>query len=251
MSASSVISRCTTCGSTPVRSITSCTIETSPTSASWRGERFTNNGSGCPVSGSTSSLAGDPARLGQDPPPHVDDQPGLLGHAEELSRQQKPTRRMVPAHERLHTPNATGRQIDDRLELEHQLLALDRVAQRLFDVEPLDDLGAHTGVEDLHTITAARLGFVHRRVGIAQQLLGRLATRSKRDADAHGHEDLLVADREPTTDLAADTVRELGRLGRTVDTGAEDDELVPTEARDAVVGSRAHPSRRRDMATSS
>ena len=35
---------------------------------------------------------------------------------------------MVPPHERFYAPNATGRQIDNRLELQNELLALDRVA---------------------------------------------------------------------------------------------------------------------------
>ena len=56
--------------------------------------------------------------------------------------------------------------------MERQLVAVERVAQLAFDLEPAHRAGPHLGVEEDAAVAAAFLGPVHRRVGVADQQLG-------------------------------------------------------------------------------
>ena len=81
---------------------------------------------------------------------------------------------------------------DQRLVVQAQLVALDAAAQRGLEREAVADVLAHRLVEELDAL-AAVLGAVHRGVGVADEVLGRLeAVARERDADARLQEDLAV-----------------------------------------------------------
>ena len=63
-------------------------------------------------------------------------------------------------------------EIDQRLVVQLELVALDRMAQVALDRHPLDEPVAQGDVERLETPASELLGAVHRGVGVAQQLLG-------------------------------------------------------------------------------
>ena len=85
------------------------------------------------------------------------------------------TRPRVGCRQRTSASNAgdrVGPQVVDRLVDEHQLVALDRPLQVHLEVQALDDRRVHLGLEDRVAALAARLGAVHRQVGVAKQRLG-------------------------------------------------------------------------------
>ena len=106
---------------------------------------------------------------------------------------------MVPAHERLHSGDRAVRQPDDRLEVEHELLVLDRAPQLGLVVQPIHGRGVHDRIEDpiAHVLVLLRL--VHRDVGLLQELLGRRerALGIVHHADPHARPDDNLAAVDP------------------------------------------------------
>ena len=74
-------------------------------------------------------LADLPAPLQQHEAADGHDQPGLLGHREELLRQQQAAPRVVPAQQGLEARHLAAREVDERLVVDPELAALDRPAQ--------------------------------------------------------------------------------------------------------------------------
>ena len=78
------------------------------------------------------------------------------------------------------------------------LAHLDGPAQVGLGAQPLGGLGAQLLVEDLVAVTAAGLGQVHGRVGVAQQAVGGVVgRRGHGDPDADRGEDLVAVDHRP------------------------------------------------------
>ena len=159
---------------------------------------------------------------------------------------------MLPADQRLEAGDLAAGEGDDRLVVEGELLALDRLAQLLLDLEPEQGAGPHLGVEELAAGPALFLGPVHRRVGVADQHVGvgRLAGRGPGDGDpdAGGDEVLGAADRVGLGEGGGDPVGDRHRLvlvGEAVD---QDAELVAAEAGDDVAGAQVGAEARRDRA---
>ena len=94
---------------------------------------------------------------------------------------------MIPAHQRLDAEQLPLRQVDDRLELEEELVALERAIDVLLEAQPLAQLLLHARLEHDEARLAGCLRVVHRDVGVAQQLLGVVAGLREGDADAGGH----------------------------------------------------------------
>ena len=75
-------------------------------------------------------------------------------------------------------PHALARlQLDDRLVVDAELLALERAPELRFEREPLDRRRMHRRIERLVLAAALRLGAVHRGVGVAQQVVGAAVLR--------------------------------------------------------------------------
>src|SRR4029453_10674691 len=92
-------------------------------------------------------------------------------------------------------------------------------------------LGVHRWLEQLEAIPPVRLRAVHRRVGVAQELVGGrgVGARSERDADAAAERHLAALTKERFPKDAEDPPGD-GGCGRFVRVLLEqDDELVATE----------------------
>ena len=159
------------------------------------------------------------------------DEPGLLGHRDEIGRADHPTAGTGPAHERLEAADVRRGQLDDRLVDEREVVALDRLAQLGLERQALDRRGVHVRVEDLIAAAAGRLGAIHRDVGVAQQFVhGGVWRAAEHDADTRRRVDLVAvqADRIAERPLQAlgDEAHLVGR-GETLD---QHRELVAAEA---------------------
>ena len=107
--------------------------------------------------------------------------------------------RVLPAHQRLDADSRPLASSDDRLVVEHELLALDGALQVREQLEPLEHRCLHARFEDLVAALAVRLGDVHRDVGVAQQSVGVVRTRRGRSIAIPmlaPHEQLLAVERE-------------------------------------------------------
>ncbi len=89
----------------------------------------------------------------------------------------------------------------------------------------------HVGVEHLVTGLAARLGVIHRRVGVAHHLVRVVVVgRTERDADARRGEHLASADRERRAQRVLDPEGDRIRLRVVAETVEQNRELVAAEA---------------------
>ena len=118
----------------------------------------------------------------EHPRADLDDQPALLGERDELGRRDEPARRVLPAQQRLGRGDLAGVEVEDRLVDEEQLVAGDRAAQVVLEREPVVRGDVHLVAELGVAVAAGALGLVERDVGVAQQVLGRLAVAGG-DAD--------------------------------------------------------------------
>ena len=163
------------------------------------------------------------------------DQAGLLGVRDELVGQDRALVRVAPAGERLDAVDRAGQQVELGLELERQLAALDRLAERARERQVPDRVAILVAVVELDR-PGALLGRIHRDVGAlqkARRVVGML--REQRDADAD-------ADLEP--EAVGDLERPLhrvhdpfGHAAGTLEVGGrrqQDRELVAAEPRDRV-----------------
>ena len=136
------------------------------------------------------------------------------------------------------------------MEQHPQLVALERLAECPLGEQARHGLGVHRLVEQLVPRTAAALGAVHRGVGVAQEARGgdRMARRVTRDADARGHDDLGVRERERLDERPDRAVGQLFGLVLVGEVLADDDELVAAEAGDGVLAAdgRGEPAAHRD-----
>src|SRR4051812_8310659 len=162
------------------------------------------------------------------------DEAGLLGQADELGRCDDAVAGAIPADERLDADQALVGDVEDRLVVDAELLALDGAAQVALGAQPDERVLAHLLVEELVAPAAALLRAVHRGVGLAQHRLGALRPRRDRDPDARRHEDLAAGlQRDRPLPRVGDAPRDGDRLALGRDLAA-DDELVAAEARDGV-----------------
>ena len=132
------------------------------------------------------------AHLVDDPALELHHQAGLVHGGQEVEGRHESELGMTPAHERLEVIRAFVVEIDDRLVVHLELLAFHRRAELGLQPETGHHPGVHRGVEHGTRTAAARLGVVHRDVGIAQHVLGvRMGAAADRDADAGRHRDLV------------------------------------------------------------
>ena len=124
-------------------------------SASWRGERLTLRFSRC-SSGRRRFQRGDRrARLGEHPFADRDDRTGALRELEELAGTEQPALRMLPAQQRLDADGAAGRDLDDRLVVEAQLVTVERMRERGLGEDAVARRGARRAGRTCCTLPAA------------------------------------------------------------------------------------------------
>jgi hypothetical protein len=161
--------------------------------------------------------------------------PGLLGHGHEHGRRDQAAARVAPAQQRLGADQLAGLGVHLRLVVQHEALALDRLAQAVLEVEPLgDDLVHALGVVGV-AAAALRLGVVHGGVGVADQDVGvGPVAREQGDADAHAHPVLALADPAGLGERVDDLRGDPRRVVLPLDVGQRDQELVAAEPRQQV-----------------
>ena len=149
------------------------------------------------------------AGLPQDPVAERQHQGARFREPEEPVGRQKAFRRMMPAHECLDAADAAGPCIDDRLIMQFEFVAHDRVAQLAFH-RALDVGGlGQFGLEYPEGVSPARLRRIEREIGVVQQRLGIVAMlRRERNADAGSDVDLMTAEIERPLDRPDDPQRE-------------------------------------------
>ena len=97
----------------------------------------------------------------------------------------------LPADQRLDAVHVAGRDIDDRLVMQHELLLFERLAQVRVEPHVLRDLLVHLQREHAIRMLALFLRDVHRGIRAADQRLERIAVlRMHRDADRAARVDL-------------------------------------------------------------
>ena len=196
---------------------------------------------------------GDPAGhlaagLAQHEPVELDHQAGLLGQGDELGRGDQATVRPRPADQRLGPGHPTVVEVDDRLVVDHQLLALDRALQGGLHVVAVAHRAQHGGLEHLVGALAAALGGVHGDVGVAQQLgLVEGEALVDGDPDAGPDGDLPADQRERRPEGGDHPVGEQAGGGQ-VGVLGQDGELVAAEPADGVVLAQAAAQPAGDLA---
>jgi len=182
------------------------------------------------------------ARLAQHPLADRHDELRVLGDRQELARQHRAELRVLPAQQRLGADHAAAQHVDDRLVAEHELAALERLAQPLLAGDAPDVLGAAGGRPPAgDPVAPGLLGLVHRRVGALQELLGVAAVvREAGDPDA-GRDRLLrgALDRQRLAQQAEHLLGDAQRVLVVDQVGNEDRELVAAQTRAGVALAQA------------
>ena len=119
------------------------------------------------------------------------DERAELGDRDEVRRAGRCCRRARSIRGRGSRSPATcpGRQVHDRLEVGHEAVVLERLADPALDVEPMPGLVGHGGVGEHVPVAAVGLRLAHGGAGIAGELLAVGRAVADGDADAHGRLD--------------------------------------------------------------
>ena len=130
------------------------------------------------------------------PARHVADESCLLRKRNELRRRNRAANRVNPAHQRFDALDLVGAQIDLRLEVQPQFVAVDRLPQLREQGQMVLAMAVDPVIVFLEAFVLA-LGNVHRHVGTAYQRHGvGSVPREAGDADAHAHIQALAIDHD-------------------------------------------------------
>ncbi len=101
------------------------------------------------------------------------DQTGVLRQRNELAGTDRAVDVAGPAHQRFEADNLFGVGIDHRLVVERQLVVLERIAQREFELTAFFGRGVERGFVFAELAAARILGAIEREIGVAHQLFDR------------------------------------------------------------------------------
>jgi hypothetical protein len=162
------------------------------------------------------------------------DHPAALGQRDERIRRDVSQLRVRPAGERLEALHLPAPQVDDRLVVQGDLVAGDRLPEIGAQTRAVPILLAHGRLEHAQTPLAAPLGLIHGHVRMVEELLGTLGVRAERQPDARPDVDVPVTAVDRRGQAGEDPVRDRDGGGR-VGAGQQDGELVPADTRDDVI----------------
>ncbi len=157
---------------------------------------------------------------------------------------------MAPANQRLDPGDAAVLERDDRLKVEKELLALDRVTEVGLQLQPGERLGVHGTVEHLEARPSGVLGPVHRHVRAAEEVLGLIRRRcAEGNSHARGGHVLVAADVHGLIQRLLHAIgdhRAVAYVGHALE---QDRELVTAQSGDDVASAHAflQPPRHRDQ----
>ena len=183
---------------------------------------------------------GTARRLVQRPAADRQHQAALLGDRDELVRQQQAAARMAPADQRLAADEGTVAGAQLRLEVQHELAARQALGQLALEHERGIRRAGRAGVEELHVGAPARLGQVHRRVGMLDQLArARAVLRVECDADRRRDRDRPPFGVERRLDRREQLARDVLHVAAVAGIGEQHQEFVAAEARHQIGGAQA------------
>ena len=190
------------------------------------------------------ALGVPPGRLGagllQHPGADAQDQTVLLEHGDELVGRDDAPCRVPPTQERLDPAHHHGVKLEDGLVEQEELAVRQSRVQVGLEGEAVDGGRLHLGLEQHAAVLAHCLGPVQGHVGVAEQLLGRLAV-TRGDADAGGHRDGQALVALEGEGLVEGPPNALGHQEWAVRQGSalgQDHELVSAEAPYGVAGAQ-------------
>ncbi|KAF0133222.1 MAG: hypothetical protein FD152_1688, partial [Xanthobacteraceae bacterium] len=186
------------------------------------------------------------AGLAHDLPPELDDKAGFLRHRDELGGRHHAPDRMRPADQRLAGGDRQGLQVEQRLEVDSELVVLEGLTQVHLDGTARLRAAVHLFLVEVQDAFAAGLGATERHVGALQQLVGIAAiARRQGDSDRSAADDRLVIDLGDRGQGFDDPRRQAGHLVDGPAAVLEHHELVGAEARHdvAVTNREAQPVR--------
>src|SRR5262249_44521241 len=156
----------------------------------------------------------------------LDDEIALLSDRYEFGGIEEAQPRVLPAHQRLEPRQLFGREIDDRLIQDAELLFLERLSELGLDGGAVVDLAAELLAENLDAVGARPLGAVHGDLRFPQEILpARYVRVENGDADRARQHDFLAGDLDRRAQAAPDAFGLHGKLARRLVGDHENDEL--------------------------
>ena len=147
----------------------------------------------------------------QHPLADLENEVRLLRERNELRRRNVAVSGQPPAQQRFGADDAAVAQVDLRLVLDDELVALQRAAQLALQHEPLDGGGIHLGRVEREGVAAVLLRVVHRRIRVADEVDDVLGVaRAQRYADARRQKDFVLVELERAAHFREDGAREMG-----------------------------------------
>ena len=136
-------------------------------------------------------------RVAQHHRAEVNEEAARLDGWKELGWHQQTPIGMQPTRQDFEADDLSRTQIDDRLEVRNELVALDGPAQFRCQLERSHRRLARGRSECFDPIATSSLGPIHRCVGIAQQVIGgEIGCSVDGKADARGDDQLVPVDRD-------------------------------------------------------
>src|SRR5262245_30222505 len=104
---------------------------------------------------------------------------------------------MLPANQGLEAGELAILQRNDRLIVNAELFALERAPQVVFDLQHINGARVHSFVKHFIASFALRLGTIHRRISVAEHVLGMIVTgRAESNSDARRGENFVTTEIE-------------------------------------------------------
>ena len=191
-------------------------------------------------------VGGVVAGRGQHPVADVGEQAGIADGIHELAVGQQAELGVAPAQQGLAGTGAAGARIDQRLEVQGQLVGLQGVAQAAFELAAVEAGAVEAGVEGAAAVAAEPARLLERALGVAQQGVEVAPVlRIEGEAGAGGDALRPAAELEGFGDRAQQAVGELLGAAREIRLGQQHDEAVAALARHQGLGAgrRCEPSR--------
>jgi len=179
------------------------------------------------------------AGLLQRPQPDRHDEPAFLRDRDEFRGRHHPLP-VVPPQQRLGAEDAPGLQRHDRLEVQHEFVALERTTQAQLQLRMAFGARGHVVREALEVVAPFALGMVHREVGVAQERVGVLVVhRVDREADACREVQLVARNHGALGHRGEQALRDLRDLVEVGQALEQHGELVVAQPRQGVDAAQA------------
>src|SRR5690348_13832269 len=166
---------------------------------------------------------------------HWQNNAGFIGHGHEFPGWDEAVT-LLPADKRFETHNPAPRQGHNGLVMVEEFAPLQGLAQVGFQLQALDGVGMHGGVEDLATGLTGALRAIHGDIGVTQQFLSAVVGSSaERNAHAGGDHNLLAVDGERGGEPGCDAFGNANGVAGVANIVKENSEFVAPEAGEGII----------------